>query len=334
MIAGEHIEKRNLEDRLRGAIWGQFVGDAAGLGTHWIYDLAEQQTKFQEGVRGFEKPLRDHYHAGKHPGDQTHYGDAALLLLKAVAEDGVFDPRSFGRRFVDTFREKVYSGYLDRATRDTVEIFDRFTERHSAENFDFQQGADDDQLATVSRLSGVVVRYWHDPNLVRIIESLTRVCQNNDVAIGCAQFSALLLAKLLDGPEVRDALAETQEAAIGSQIRNGLEIVRLSNLGVQRRAKDVIETTLELGQSCPLEHSFPSAIHAFLRHADSFEGAIVATIRAGGDNAGRAALVGAWLGGHLGFSGIPRDWCNRLSHAEEIADATERILKEALREAA
>ncbi len=327
MIAGEGTEKRNLVDRLRGAIWGQFVGDAAALGTHWIYDLAKQKAKFPGGVRGFEKPLPNHYHAGKSSGDQTHYGDAALLLAKTMAEDGGFDPRSFGRRFVNTFRDKTYSGYLDHATRDTVQIFDQFTERSSADEFDFQQGADDDQLATASRLASVVVRYWRDPNLPSIVESLARVCQNNDLAIGCALFSALFLAKILDGLEVSDALVETQNEAIWSKTPSGLEIVRLSNQGVQHLPKDVIETTLELGQSCPLEHSFPSAIHAFLRHSDSFETAILETVKAGGDNAGRAALIGAWLAGRLGFSGIPRDWCNRLSHAEEIADATEKILK-------
>ena len=34
------LKNISVEDRLRGAIWVQFVGHAAALGTHWIYDLA------------------------------------------------------------------------------------------------------------------------------------------------------------------------------------------------------------------------------------------------------------------------------------------------------
>ena len=34
------LKNISVEDRLREAIWGQFVGDAAALGTPWIYDLA------------------------------------------------------------------------------------------------------------------------------------------------------------------------------------------------------------------------------------------------------------------------------------------------------
>ena len=30
-----------LQDRFKGALWGQFVGDAAALGAHWYYNVAE-----------------------------------------------------------------------------------------------------------------------------------------------------------------------------------------------------------------------------------------------------------------------------------------------------
>ena len=45
MIAVDSVRNITIEDRLRGAVWGQFVGDAAALGTHWIYDLEELRSK-------------------------------------------------------------------------------------------------------------------------------------------------------------------------------------------------------------------------------------------------------------------------------------------------
>ena len=33
---------------------GQFVGDAAALGTHWIYNLTELQRLYPSGIGGFE----------------------------------------------------------------------------------------------------------------------------------------------------------------------------------------------------------------------------------------------------------------------------------------
>src|ERR1700744_6225680 len=115
-----------LDDRLRGAVWGQFVGDAAALGTHWIYDLNELQQLYPGGINGFEAPLEEHYHFGKQPGDQTHYGDGALVLLESLAKEGKFDPTAFGRSFVEAFKPDAYNGYIDRATSGTLANFQAF----------------------------------------------------------------------------------------------------------------------------------------------------------------------------------------------------------------
>jgi ADP-ribosylglycohydrolase len=72
--------------------------------------------------------------------------------------------------------------------------------------------------------------------------------------------------------------------------------------------------------------SFPASIHALLKHPDDFESGILATLRAGGDNAGRASMLGAWLGAHLGINNIPKTWKTRLSHGDRIFKAVEKIL--------
>ncbi len=69
MIAQGSLEDISIRDRLSGAIWGQFAGDAAPLGIHWIYNLTELQRLYPSGVNGFEAPKEGHYHFGKKPGD-------------------------------------------------------------------------------------------------------------------------------------------------------------------------------------------------------------------------------------------------------------------------
>jgi ADP-ribosylglycohydrolase len=63
-----------------------------------------------------------------------------------------------------------------------------------------------------------------------------------------------------------------------------------------------------------------------LKHPDDFESAILATLRAGGDSAGRASMIGAWLGAHLGINAIPKAWRVRLSQGDRISTATEKLL--------
>ena len=325
MIA-QDLKDISVEDRLRGAIWGQFVGDAAALGTHWIYDLAERRQLYPLGVSGFEAPKEGHYHFGKKPGDQTHYGDGALIFLESIAREGRFDARAFGRSFVENFAPGVYSGYIDIATRGTLENYQLFAESHEVETFDFQQGGDDDQLATASRLASLVARYWNDPKLLFLAEKATRVCQNNPRSIAYMKFHALLLSELFSGCDIHTAIHRAEEQIVSAEPELGHEIRSKTQQAMEERLHDVTTATLKFGQACPLVKSFPASIHALLKHPDDFERGILATLRAGGDNAGRASMLGAWLGAHLGISKIPEDWKNRLTHGDRISAAIEKIL--------
>ncbi len=326
MIEVDALKSITLEDRLRGAVWGQFVGDAAALGTHWTYDLVELQQLYPDGVNGFEAPKEGHYHFGKKPGDQTHYGDGALILLESLAKEGKFDAKAFGRSFVKTFRAGAYSGYIDQATRGTLDNFQAFAESNPVDNFDFQQGADDDQMATASRLGALTVRYWNDPSLLTVVDQATRVCQNNERAVAYMKFNALLLAELLQRRDVHTALRRAEELTIAVEPQLGQEVRRKTREAMEETLNEVVEATLTFGQACPLPKSFPSSIHALLKHSDDFESAVLAIMRAGGDSAGRASMVGAWLGAHLGIAAIPKAWRVKLSHADRISTATEKIL--------
>ena len=328
MIAVDSVQDVTQEDRLRGAIWGQFVGDAAALGTHWIYDLEKMAKLYPEGVNGFEAPLPGHYHYGKKPGDQTHYGDGALVLLESIAKEGQFDPKAFGRSFVERFQPKSYSGYLDKATRGTLENYAKFLEKNRELEFDFQQGADDEELAAGSRLASLVARYWNDRSLLERVEQATRVCQNNATAIAYMKFNALLLAELFRGRDVHTALHGVEDQILEVAPELGQEIRRKSRQALEETLNEVVEATQLFGQSCPLPHSFPSSIHALLKHTDDFETAVLATLRAGGGSAARAAMLGAWLGARRGLGGIPKAWRSRLTNGERISVATEKIVSD------
>jgi len=318
----------NQKDRIRGAIWGQFVGDAAALGSHWVYDLNELKQLFPDGVQGFENPADDHYHRAKRPGDQTHYGDGALVLLETVADNPSFDPAEFGRRFIEVFRPGVYPGYLDKATQGTLANFERAQQEKPNGKFNFQAGADDDQLATPSRIAAVVARYWLQPDLLQIVARTTRVTQNNATAIATTQAEAFLLRELIKGEPLPSAVKKLKSSLdeFAGDLASGLH--SSIQQAEDKTSADVVSATLEFGQACPLPQSFPSALHAFLRHSTDFRAAILETLRAGGDNAGRAAVVGAWSGAYLGVEAIPLDWRTRLSNTSRIANAIDRIVED------
>jgi ADP-ribosylglycohydrolase len=159
-----------------------------------------------------------------------------------------------------------------------------------------------------------------------VVERTTRVCQNNNQTVAYMKFNALLLSELFDGHDVKTALRRAEEQIVVVEPQLSQEIRRKTREALEQTLNAVIETTLSFGQACPLPKSFPSSIHVLLKYPDDFESAILATLCAGGDNAGRTSMVGAWLGAHLGIAAIPKAWRLKLSHADRISTATEKIL--------
>lgn len=303
-----------LADRISGAVWGQFVGDAFCLGSHWIYDLKELQKRFPGGPLGFEEPVEGHYHAGKQPGELTHYGDAALLLLRSMMERNRFDAADFGARFVGMIECPGYHGYRDHAAQGTVSNYRSFREHHPDSAYSFQDGADDDQPATISRLAPLSARYHHAGDYLALVERLTRVCQNNERAVDYVKGHAVILRELFGGKGLAESfMTATVQLPGNSEAAGAIDRAReLDKLSV-------LEATLKFGQSCPLPSSFPAAVHCALRHEADFAAAVRSTAAAGGDNAARAAMIGAWLGAAHGIGAIPVAWREKLAARNEIA---------------
>ena len=314
-----------LRDRVEGMIWGQFIGDAMCLGTHWIYNLEDLKT-FYPDLKGFEEPRVGHYHAGKKPGELTHYGEAALLLLESVAEKGCLDIADYGQRFFTHFTSPNYRGYLDSATRGTIENAKLDASGLPPQGFNYQAGADDDQLATATSLAPVVARYFNSPDLAQQVERVTRVRQNHSRSVAYMQVYAQILTQLLAGTDLHSAIHRVQEsAAKDPEFGNELSI-RFSEV-FERKHLSTTEATAQLGQSCPLKNSLPSALVAVVQTPDKFAETLLRVLAAGGDNAGRAAIAGAILGAHLGCRAIPDVLRQQLAAKDRIAKAVGLILQ-------
>lgn len=315
----------SLNDRVRGALWGGLVGDAFCLGCQWIYSQKEIAQRFPKGIKGFETPYPEHYLFGKKSGDFTHYGDAALIMLSSVADIGHFEVADFGARFIDFMIDENYTGYRDHATKGTIANYLAHLDHFPEKPFDYQQGADDDQPATASRLAPVVVTHLDTKDLLKTIAKATRVCQNNNRAIVFTQASALILHNLLSGMTPETAVTETLRT-MQSPDKDWLEVNNRITIAREAYVLSINDATLVFGQSGPLHSSFTAALHTMLTCSDDYAKAIQATATAGGDSAGRAAMVGAWLGAYRGIKAIPESWRTRLTAHDQIETNVNRII--------
>lgn len=89
-----------IRRRAVAAVVGAFVADAATMGLHWVYDMAELETLLANHSANpeFHDPPACRYYSYK-SGVLSPYGDQALILLRAItgSHDGskTFDPVYF-----------------------------------------------------------------------------------------------------------------------------------------------------------------------------------------------------------------------------------------------
>lgn len=122
-------------DRCKSMILGALVADAAAMGLHWIYD--------QEHIRAialdapeFVPPDQQNYdgvvaffaHPNRASGEFSQYGEQAMVMLRTLAASaGQYDSAEFADHFRQHFGYGgAYVGYIDHATRDTLDNWTRF----------------------------------------------------------------------------------------------------------------------------------------------------------------------------------------------------------------
>ena len=124
----------NHQTRRENMILGALVADAAAMGLHWIYDQ-DHIKKIAPGAPEFTAPEAQNYegvmaffaHSTRANGAQSQYGEQALVMLRMLAAQGGFTAADFAEAFRAHFGYGgAYVGYIDHATRDTLDNFRRF----------------------------------------------------------------------------------------------------------------------------------------------------------------------------------------------------------------
>lgn len=116
------------EQKKHDMIMGAMVADAASMGLHWIY--AQPRIRHAGGdTPEFTAPDPANYegvpayfaHARRRQGDCSMYGEALLVVLRSLADNGSFDWQHYAQAFQEHFGfGGEYVGYVDTPTRETL----------------------------------------------------------------------------------------------------------------------------------------------------------------------------------------------------------------------
>ena len=300
-----------MADNRRPMVLASFVADSLALGVHWIYD-AEKIRKSFGRVDSLRKPLPDSYHPSKAKGEFTHYGDQTFVLLESIAAQRGFDLSDFSKRWQDLF--KTYRGYFDQATQKTLQ---NLAQGKTVE----EAGSSSTDLSGAARIAPLVFLYHKDPEtLVKAARAQTRMTHNNPWVLEGAEFFARVCCEVLDGTSPTKAMTE-----VAARRFREVPLFAWVNEGIESAREDSVSTIARFGQSCHTDEALPGVVHLIAKYEKDLKEALVQTVMAGGDNAGRGLMVGMVLGAHLGDQGLPKEWVSELKRGADIFRLLQQI---------
>jgi len=350
-------------ERMRGALWGLFVGDALAMPVHWYYEVAALQRDFGvirdyqapkahhpgsimalastgQGGRGSQEgevvggvilkgkkqhwgQANRHYHQGMQAGDNTLNLLCVRVLLRTLNTTGRYDPADFLRDYV-AFMTAADSHNDTYAESHHRDFFANYARGLPPERC---AGAEGHDTASVGGLVG----------LPPVIFSTLRQGDQNT-----AKDAALTQLRLTHRSSKLERYALEFTALLvrllqGPPVRIApLACAVAERLGFPATA--VIERIRRQHQSdqaviggllspaCYIEHSFPAVLYLAARYPDDIESALIANTNAGGDNCHRGAVLGAILGAALGVAAIPERWIQGLTAHAALEEEIEGFI--------
>jgi ADP-ribosylglycohydrolase len=296
----------SLRERYAGLLFGALVGDALALGPHWVYDQGEISKRWGR-VRDFIAPDREGYHGGKEQGDQTHYGDQTLVLMKSLEESGGnFVMEDFARRWKQFWKES--RAYRDHATKET--------RAHLEEGLGLTRaGSDSTELGGAARIAPLLVALRNEdtPVILAAARAQTAMTHGTAPVIEAAELITHTVLLLMRGVSIPSALRDAagfsyKVLPAGKYLKRAEEVEGLPT----------VEAVKELGQSCDLEKALPSVFAILLQHEADLETALIENVRAGGDSAARGMVLGMLLGAAQGRRAIPERWMEGLRARAQV----------------
>lgn len=293
----------------RQMLAASLIGDAHALGTHWIYDLNRVESLFKPEL-GLQEPPADTYHTGKHRGDQTHYGDQALMLFQFLqANEGHYDGEKFRRFWIH--RMKAYRGYQDTATRESIILLEGGA----------RYGYTSDELGGAARIAPVL--YWVDdqPEAIAAAVDQARLTHRSARSLLVTDLFVRTAVRLLQGElgaiiDVLRTVRDERAAQITQVNPNDVLVQTGANIeffdqslenALKYQDSSPRETAAGLGQSCHAHHALPVILNILARNADYRESLRINSL-IGGDSAARAMLIGLLLGIRAKPGDIPAEW--------------------------
>ena len=287
---------------------GEGVGDALGM------PFETKKSDDPELLAWDGRYLPSEFHQ-LNPGQWTDDTMMAKLITESLFLCGGFYPRDIADRYRHWLINGAKRG-MGKTTQAALENLDRGVPW-------CKSGIDGSEGNGTAMRSAPIGAFYHEDlyttaEFARIDARITH--RSREAEEGSAAVS-VAVALLLNGVKVEDLVTKTIGYLEDSKIKDRLQrLVFYQNSG----DVDAPEAMKLFGTSAHVVQTVPSAFSAFV-FTKTYEEAVQAAVRAGGDTDTTAAITGALAGTYYGFSAIPKRYRDSLEGIDHFKRLESKI---------
>ncbi len=309
----------DFQDRVRGVIFGQAVGDALGLGTEFL-TKRKVTSYYPLGLTNFDQFVIDAHREKWQPGEWTDDTDQMLCILDSVLENDSLDILDIANRF----HSWAFSGGrgLGQTVRAVLTHPHFLKDPHeAAKSVWHESNGYAAANGAVMRTSALGVYKYNSPEqLISNTETVCKITHFDPRCVASCIAVTQAIGKMIQGEERIESLLREVFSVASPYDERVLECLDLASM------EDISCLQLDSGG---IGYTLKATAAAFwsLKHCDSFDNGIVAVINEGGDADTNGAVAGALLGARFGYSGIPERLTKNLIGHERLWNRTERLIE-------
>lgn len=323
----------SYQDRIEGALWGMFIGDALAMPAHWYYDTKALRRDYGE-ITEYLQPHNPHpdsilWRSSYRPvnrssdilHDQAQYWGVRDVHYHQFLQAGenTLNVKLARQLLLYVQREKSYvsSAWLERmiaflttpgSHRDTyVEEYLRYFFINYGKGM--QPGdcgrSDEQHIGGYSLMLPLVIAYAQSPGYaVRIGLEHLSLTHGGAIMAEWGRFLNSTLLNILDGHSFQESV----------RIANGKckTDIDVDEFIAWTDYPDSVVVGKHFSSACYIDQAVPATIYLAQKYSNFPEQALIANTMCGGDNAGRGAVMGALLGALHGVAGWPARWVDGL----------------------
>ena len=318
-----------LEERISGAFFGMFIGDALAMPVHWYYDTDALRRDYGEVIdflqprnphpdsilwRSTYSPVNSkadilheqaqywgkkgiHYHQFLQSGENTLNLKLARELLFLLQEKGCYSAEIWLERMIEflTSPDSHNDTYAEEYLR---HFFNAYAQGITATACG---RSDEKHIGGYSLMLPLLLAYSQTPAYARQISLAHLALTHGGHTMHIwGDLLARALLYTVQGQTLRDAItAAGQESSVD---------INVENLESFSDYPDTIVVGKHFSSACYVEYAVPATLYLALKYADSPERGLIANTMCGGDNAGRGTVLGALLGAACGIKRWPKRW--------------------------